>query len=96
MDTILTPEEIDSARALNWPQSGSGFTLDPATGALIVSPTLDRKVRKALRREARRMVCHLYLTKAQLDAESLWLKGKRALLHLAERFSRNFFQSVAD
>jgi hypothetical protein len=60
--------------------------LDPASGALIVSPDLDLKIRKALRNEARRIAYRLYFAQAVLYPEFLWLKCKCALLNLASDF----------
>jgi hypothetical protein len=47
-------------------QAGSPFVFDPTTGALIVSPDLDLKIRKAIMGEAGRSTHRLDLAQARL------------------------------
>jgi hypothetical protein len=63
-------------------QGRSGFTFDPATGALKISPDLDRKIRKTLRRAARRITFRLLLRQPRFEIEHLALKVRHAGLRL--------------
>jgi len=85
-----TLEQVECVRSGPTLHPRSGFLLDPATGALVVSPNLDRKIRKALMREVRRMRYALYLLKARLYLETLWLKGARAVLQMRDHCARHF------
>ena len=84
----LEQVECDRSRSPLHPRSG--FLLDPATGALVVSPNLDLKIRKALMREVRRMRYALYFLQARLYLEALWLKGSRAVLKIRSNCSGYF------
>lgn len=66
----------------------SHFIADPATGALVLDPNLRAVVGKALLREVRRMRYALYLLKARLYFEALWLKGASTMLHLRGNLGR--------
>jgi hypothetical protein len=63
-------------------EAGSPFVFDPTTGALIVRPDLDLKIRKAIMREAGRSTHRLDLAQARLYPELLWLKCNSALLEI--------------
>ena len=76
-----TPEAVFPRASAKGLQRRSRFTFDPATGALIVTPDLDREIRKAIMRTVRRLKFRLYLRSARLQAIKLKLKIIRALLH---------------
>jgi hypothetical protein len=70
-------------------QDRTRFTFDPATGALVVTPELDRKIRKALKRAARSIAFRLclsypriYLNLSLLKVRKLFIKGRIARLHI--------------
>jgi hypothetical protein len=55
----VTFEKIFSVIAGDRRKGASRFAFDPATGTLIITPELDRKIRKALGRAARRVAFRL-------------------------------------
>lgn len=85
----MTPKEVFGVCAAAYrPKRRPNFILNPATGALEVTPDGLRKGRKAVRRAARRIVYRLYLAKALLYPELLWLKGKRTALEVGDYLRR--------
>lgn len=65
---------------------------DPTMGAKVITPELDRKIRKALAREVRlidlSLKCHLAL----LYLSKLFLEARSALLHVVEYLYRSGFE----
>jgi hypothetical protein len=59
MPAFLAFEKILSVIPRNRRKDASRFSFDPTTGALIISPELDRKICKALSRAARRIAFRL-------------------------------------
>jgi hypothetical protein len=53
---------------------------DPASGTLVVRPEADAIIRKALRREARRVTLRLRLSQPLFEASYLLLKGHHVML----------------
>ena len=91
--TFAASKEILVPRAA--PDRGQGslrFTFDPTTGALIVSPDLDLKIRKSLTRAARQIAFRLFLRRCRFEVEYLALKMRyarlRLLRYLAGKLSR--------
>src|ERR1039458_6011395 len=60
----------------------SSFVFDPATGALIVDPDLDLKIRKAIMGEVRRIKYRLYFKFTRLYLEKFWLDRTSANLKI--------------
>jgi hypothetical protein len=90
----MTPEKVFSAGApADRPQGGSRFMVDPTTGALIVSPELDLKIRKAILREVRRMKLRLYYSLACLYLHKFALESQSALLRV-ERYLGSYFSDL--
>lgn len=76
-------EKIISRRAAaNGSQNRSFTTIDPATGALIIDPAFDDKIRQALRRKARRIALRFYLRYLRFQIEYLALKARYASLRI--------------
>ena len=85
--TGVTPEKVVSVGAA--PDRNQGrfrFTFDPATGALVVSPDLDMKIRQAILGEARRVKYRLYLSLPLLHLEKLWLECASLSLKAVSNF----------
>jgi|HubBroStandDraft_6_1064221.scaffolds.fasta_scaffold917104_2 hypothetical protein len=77
---VIAPELVDTSRTpANWPQGCERFALNPATGALEMTPAYRDKAAKALMREVRRMKLGLKLTLAPLSPKA------RARLSLRDR-----------
>lgn len=74
-------------------QRRSRFTFDPTTGALVVSPDLDLKIRKALSREVRRIKVSLFLRQFRLKIEYLTLKARCTLLRMRRYLLSDFINS---
>jgi hypothetical protein len=90
----MTPEKIfPTGSAADGRKNRLRFVFDPATGALIVSPDLDLKIRKAIMGEARRLTYRLYFLQARLYPELLWLKCRRMTLQ-ARRYFFGYFQNL--
>lgn len=85
-----------SAVPANAANIGRRFVFDPATRALIVTPDLDAEIRQTLIGEARRITSRLYLKKALLYPEFLWLKTKSVLLDVTSMFFGFFFKKIAN
>jgi hypothetical protein len=66
--------------------------LDPTTGTKVISPALDRKIRKALWRVAYRLTFLLYLRLLGLYVRELVLQSNEACNHVA----RYFFSQLTD
>ena len=62
---------------------------DPTTGALIITPDRDLKIRKALRREARRIAFGLRLRKPLFEIKYFVLKARYAFLKLRRNVARD-------
>src|SRR5260221_7531977 len=83
-------KKILSAVSPNRPQQRERFTVDPATGALIISPELDLIICKTLRREARRIAFRLRLRQPLFEINYLALKVRYTSLRLLGNLSRRF------
>jgi hypothetical protein len=81
-------EKVFMSRApANGCKSGSGFAFDPASGALVVSPDLDLKIRKAILAEARSIQLRLYFSLLSLYFRKLTLQVRYTNLRIARNFS---------
>jgi len=60
----------------------SAFVKDPTTGALIVNPDFDLKIRKSLAREVSRLKFGLYVRFAGLYLSRLALQARLAMTRL--------------
>lgn len=85
-----TEKVLTISPSANRRESRSRFTFDPATGALIVSPDLDAKICKALRRDARRFQLSLFFRRFRLEGSYLTLQTRLALLRVDSKLFRNF------
>jgi hypothetical protein len=79
-------KKILGVSARNREHRGSRFMVNPTTGTLEVSIDLRLKVRKALKREVRRMEYGLYLTLTRLYVLKLWLECSGACLKFVNNF----------
>ena len=61
---------------------------NPATGAKVITPKLDKKIRKALRSAARRIAFLLYLRDVFLSLCKLAVEIKQVRLHASRYFVR--------
>lgn len=63
-------------------KSGFRFPRDPITGALVITPELDLKIKKAIRRDARLIALRLYLGSFGLEFRILSFEVRRVLLRM--------------
>ena len=89
--TFPAPHEVSAVGA---PASGvhsrSRFVFDPATGALIVSPELDLKIRRALGREVSRIKRRLFVSRLLLKFNYFALKARLSIACRLHKFSKSF------
>jgi hypothetical protein len=78
--TDIAPKKIVVRLTRNGPQRRNRISIDPATGACVISPDLDRIIRKALKRAARHIALRLYLHSFDLKRRELAIKLRYALL----------------
>jgi hypothetical protein len=91
--TRAAPEDVLSGLTWHGSESGLGAVLYPAQGAKVISPALDRKICRSLKRSARILAFRIYLRLFFLDIRKAFIevryyRGKvsrilsRLLLHM--------------
>lgn len=85
--TGIADEDVDVLSPKYGPQGRSCLVLDPATGTLIVRPGAERKIEKALMREAKRIALRLQrkafllkLMEFRIECRAAYLRAQRYLL----------------
>jgi hypothetical protein len=85
--TGVAPEDIMAcSAAADWPQGCENSVVDPATGALQLTPAFRDKAAKALMREVRRMELRLQLTLALLHFRKLMLQCRSAASRVRRQY----------
>jgi hypothetical protein len=94
---VVAPEKVFGVGpASDRPQRRSLFQHDPATGALVVRPDLDLKIRKALMAEAKRIQHGLLLRYLRLQIAKFALQSRAALLILLSKLGGVFAKLLHD
>ena len=81
---------VIAGRTRNWHQRRACAASDPASRTQIVTTELDRKIRKALAREVRRLKISLNLRFVRLYLGKFFLSCRSARLNALNYLSRGF------